>query len=617
MINMKKVSVIIFLFCTLALNLFADEKLTFTASAPDVVVEGDNFRLEYSVNSTDVKDLRIASNINGFDILAGPYRSTSRNVSIINGKQTSSSSVTFTYTLSALKAGTYTIPAASITAKGGEKLISNAITIKVLPPDQDANTGQSGSKGRSGAGNDRVSQSGNIADNDLFITATVSKTNVYEQEALLLTYKIYTRVDLRGFDNVKLPDFKGFHSQEVDLPQTKQFTQEHYNGRNYHTTVFRQFVLFPQQAGKLEIDPARFDASVARAVRSMDPFDAFFGGSSYVEVKKTLTTPKVIVNVKSLPANKPASFNGAVGSFNLTSNINTQNLKTNDAVTLKLTLSGAGNMKLIQAPEVKFPGDFEVYDPKVEDKVSLTQNGLSGNKVFEYLAIPRHAGEFEIPAVEFNYFDVKSKAYKTLKTDAYKLTVEKGQGNAEQVVSDFTNKESVKVLGNDIRYIKTGSTDYLKYDELFFGSLAYILYYIIPSMIFMIFVIAYRKQIENSKNITKSRTRKANKTAVKRMKTAAKLLTENKKEGFYDEVLKAMWGYVGDKLSIPVSELNKENIENRLIGRNVPEATVSSFLKLLDECEFARFAPGDMSQTMNQTYDSAMNIITEIENNLK
>lgn len=369
----------------ISLNIFADEKVQFTASAPDVVIKGDNFRLEYTVNTTKVKDLRIASNIKGFEILAGPYRSQSSSVSIINGKRTSSSSVTFTYTLSAMEEGTFTIPAATISANG-EKMISNALTIKVLPPDQDA-PASSQSQGRRGGSS---SGAGEISGNDIFITATANKTNVYEQEAILLTYKIYTRLDLRGFDNVKMPDFKGFHSQEVNLPQTKQFTQEHYKGRNYHTTVYRQFVLFPQQAGKLEIDPARFDASIAQAVRSDDPFDAFFGGgTSYVAVKKTLTTPKITINVKSLPANKPASFSGAVGSFSLTSDINTQNLKTNDAVTIKLTLSGTGNMKLIQTPEVAFPNDFEIYDPKVDDKVSLSSAGLSGSKVFEYLAIPR------------------------------------------------------------------------------------------------------------------------------------------------------------------------------------------------------------------------------------
>lgn len=597
----------------ISLNIFADEKVQFTASAPDVVVKGDNFRLEYTVNTTKVKDLRIASNIKGFEILAGPYRSQSSSVSIINGKRTSSSSVTFTYTLSAMEEGTFTIPAATISANG-EKMISNALTIKVLPPDQDA-PASSQSQGRRGGSS---SGAGEISGNDIFITATANKTNVYEQEAILLTYKIYTRLDLRGFDNVKMPDFKGFHSQEVNLPQTKQFTQEHYKGRNYHTTVYRQFVLFPQQAGKLEIDPARFDASIAQAVRSDDPFDAFFGGgTSYVAVKKTLTTPKITINVKSLPANKPASFSGAVGSFSLTSDINTQNLKTNDAVTIKLTLSGTGNMKLIQTPEVAFPNDFEIYDPKVDDKVSLSSAGLSGSKVFEYLAIPRHAGDFTIPAVEFTYFDTNSKSYKTLKTKEYKIHVEKGNGNSEQIVSDFTSKENVKVLASDIRYIKTKDASFLDEDNMLFGSTRYILMYVVPAIVLLAFIIIYRKRIEDSKDVARVKTKKANKVAVKRMKTASKLLAENKKDEFYDEVLKALWGYVSDKLSIPVSMLNKENIENKLTERGVSKDVTEAFLKLLDECEFARFAPGDPAQAMDMVNTSAMNIITKIENEIK
>lgn len=597
----------------ISLNIFADEKVQFTASAPDVVIKGDNFRLEYTVNTTKVKDLRIASNIKGFEILAGPYRSQSSSVSIINGKRTSSSSVTFTYTLSAMEEGTFTIPAATISASG-EKMISNALTIKVLPPDQDA-PASSQSQGRRGGSS---SGAGEISGNDIFITATANKTNVYEQEAILLTYKIYTRLDLRGFDNVKMPDFKGFHSQEVNLPQTKQFTQEHYKGRNYHTTVYRQFVLFPQQAGKLEIDPARFDASIAQAVRSDDPFDAFFGGgTSYVAVKKTLTTPKITINVKSLPANKPASFSGAVGSFSLTSDINTQNLKTNDAVTIKLTLSGTGNMKLIQTPEVAFPNDFEIYDPKVDDKVSLSSAGLSGSKVFEYLAIPRHAGDFTIPAVEFTYFDTNSKSYKTLKTKEYKIHVEKGNGNSEQIVSDFTSKENVKVLASDIRYIKTKDASFQNEDNMLFGSTRYVLMYVVPAIVLLAFIIIYRKRIEDSKDVARVKTKKANKVAVKRMKTASKLLAENKKDEFYDEVLKALWGYVSDKLSIPVSMLNKENIENKLTERGVSKDVTESFLKLLDECEFARFAPGDPAQAMDMVNTSAMNIITKIENEIK
>lgn len=597
----------------ISLNIFADEKVQFTASAPDVVIKGDNFRLEYTVNTTKVKDLRIVSNIKGFEILAGPYRSQSSSVSIINGKRTSSSSVTFTYTLSAMEEGTFTIPAATISANG-EKMISNALTIKVLPPDQDA-PASSQSQGRRGGSS---SGAGEISGNDIFITATANKTNVYEQEAILLTYKIYTRLDLRGFDNVKMPDFKGFHSQEVNLPQTKQFTQEHYKGRNYHTTVYRQFVLFPQQAGKLEIDPARFDASIAQAVRSDDPFDAFFGGgTSYVAVKKTLTTPKITINVKSLPANKPASFSGAVGSFSLTSDINTQNLKTNDAVTIKLTLSGTGNMKLIQTPEVAFPNDFEIYDPKVDDKVSLSSAGLSGSKVFEYLAIPRHAGDFTIPAVEFTYFDTNSKSYKTLKTKEYKIHVEKGNGNSEQIVSDFTSKENVKVLASDIRYIKTKDASFQDEDNMLFGSTRYVLMYVVPAIVLLAFIIIYRKRIEDSKDVARVKTKKANKVAVKRMKTASKLLAENKKDEFYDEVLKALWGYVSDKLSIPVSMLNKENIENKLTERGVSKDVTESFLKLLDECEFARFAPGDPAQAMDMVNTSAMNIITKIENEIK
>ena len=306
----------------------------------------------------------------------GPSRSTQSSVQIINGKTTSTQSITFTYILMAKTEGEYTIPGATVTADGNQ-MVSNSVKIKVLPADKSSQSGQQ--RGTTG--------SATISGNDLFITGTINKTTVYEQEAILLTYKIYTQVDLRGFDNVKLPDFKGFHSQEVELPTNRRWGLEHYKGRNYQTTIFRQFVLFPQQSGKLTIDAARFDASIAVATQ-VDPFDfdSFFngGGGGYM-VKKSLFTPKLTIDVKALP-DKPAGFSGGVGDLNISSSINSTSVKTNDAVTVKLVISGTGNLKLLSNPEVKFPEDFEIYDPKSENNFRLTSDGLSGNKVIEYLA---------------------------------------------------------------------------------------------------------------------------------------------------------------------------------------------------------------------------------------
>lgn len=605
---------IIFLLFTIlaAWQVKAADKVRFVAEAADVVVSGDQVRLVFTVNSQDIKDFR-APSIKGFDVLMGPSRSQQSSIQIINGKRTSNSSTAFTYILLAGSPGTYTIPAASVEVNG-EKVFSNAISIKVLPQDQ--TSGNSGNNGGGSASSSRSQAAGSrISANDLFITATASKTTVHEQEAILLTYKVYTVVNLRQLYG-KMPDLKGFHTQEVELPQQKTFTLEHYKGRNYNTTVWSQYVLFPQQTGKLEIPSITFDGVVAQQTVSDDPFDAFFNGGGYVEVKKKITTPKVVINVQPLPA-KPAGFSGAVGEFKLASSINATDVKTNDAVTIKLTLSGTGNMKLIGTPEVKFPQDFEIYDPKVTDDYKLTNSGLTGTKTFEYLAIPRHAGNFTIPAVEFTYFDLKSNSYKTLKTEAYNLKVAKGQGNADQVISDFTNKESVKMLGKDIRFIKLGDSSLRPKGDFFFGTVGYYLCYLIPLLLFVAFVVIYRQKALENANVAKVKTKKANKVATRRMKLAGKLLAENKKNEFYDEVLKALWGYISDKLSIPVSQLSKDNIEAELTNYGVPEALIAEFIGVLNECEYARYAPGNENEAMDKVYSASVEVISKMENSIK
>lgn len=605
---------IIFLLFTIlaAWQVKAADKVRFVAEAADVVVSGDQVRLVFTVNSQDIKDFR-APSIKGFDVLMGPSRSQQSSIQIINGKRTSNSSTAFTYILLAGSPGTYTIPAASVEVNG-EKVFSNAISIKVLPQDQ--NSGNSGNNGGGSASSSRSQAAGSrISANDLFITATASKTTVHEQEAILLTYKVYTVVNLRQLYG-KMPDLKGFHTQEVELPQQKTFTLEHYKGRNYNTTVWSQYVLFPQQTGKLEIPSITFDGVVAQQTVSDDPFDAFFNGGGYVEVKKKITTPKVVINVQPLPA-KPAGFSGAVGEFKLASSINATDVKTNDAVTIKLTLSGTGNMKLIGTPEVKFPQDFEIYDPKVTDDYKLTNSGLTGTKTFEYLAIPRHAGNFTIPAVEFTYFDLKSNSYKTLKTEAYNLKVAKGQGNADQVISDFTNKESVKMLGKDIRFIKLGDSSLRPKGDFFFGTVGYYLCYLIPLLLFVIFAVIYRQKALENANVAKVKTKKANKVATRRMKLAGKLLAENKKNEFYDEVLKALWGYISDKLSIPVSQLSKDNIEAELTNYGVQEALIAEFIGVLNECEYARYAPGNENEAMDKVYSASVEVISKMENSIK
>ena len=601
---MRKV-ILFFILISTVIGAWADG-VSFTANAPEVVVSGDQFRLSFTISSKKVRDFR-APNIKDFEVLMGPSRSTQ--YQNINGVETNS--ITFTYILMAGKEGTYKIPGATIVADGNN-YTSNSVEIKVLPPDQSSGS----ASGSSSQSSRNQANSGKITDKELFMMATASKTKVYEQEAILLTYKVYTQVNLTELRG-DIPDLKGFHTQEVELPNQKTFTLEHYNGRNYNTTIWRQLVLFPQQTGKIEIPSVTFEGTVSQRIASADPFDAFFNGGNVINIQKNLVTPKLVIDVKELPAGKPSNFSGGVGEFTISSSINTQELKTNDAVTIKLVISGTGNMKLINTPEVAFPQDFEIYDPKVDNKFNLTRNGLSGNKVIEYLAIPRHAGTYTIPPIEFSYFDLKSQSYKTLKTDAYTLNVAKGEGNSEQVVANFISKEDLKVLGQDIRYIKTGDTNLTRKDDYFFGSMSYWMWYIIPLALFIACMVIYRKQALENANVAKVRTKKANKVATKRMKNAGKLLAEKKSEAFYDEVLKALWGYISDKLSMPVSQLSKDNIEEELQKHQVADELIKEFINNLNECEFARYAPGNQDEKMDKIYSSAIDVISKMENSIK
>ena len=590
------------------------EEVTFTANAPSAVVMGETFRLAYTVNTHNAKSFRVG-NISDFDILMGPTQSSSSSTSIINGQRTSSKTLTFTCVLRPKREGTFTIPAATITAEG-QQLKSKEVTVKVLPPDQKAAASQSqqSSQGRGAA----TSQTGKISDDDLFIVATVNKKKAYEQEAILLTYKIYTTVNLTNMSG-KMPDLKGFHSQEVDMPKgNREFELEHYNGRNYRTMVYSQYVLFPQQSGQLEIPSITFEGTVAQRVQNYDPFEAFFnGGSSYVNVQKSIRAPKLTIDVSPLPVGKPASYCGGVGDFSISSSISTTELKENEAVTLKLIISGTGNMKLIKTPEVNFPTDFEVYDPKVDNKFTLKTGGLSGNKVIEYLAIPRYGGNYTIPAVEFSYFDVKSGAYKTLKTPEYTLHVAKGEGSTSTAPMGYVSKEELRLLGQDIRYIDLKNAKFSAKGAHLYGTLGYWLWYVVPLMGFIVILVVYRKQAAENANIAKSKNKKAGKVATRRLKVAKQKMIAKDKAGFYDEVLKAIWGYLSDKLMMPVSELSKDNISAELAARQVSEALIGECTALLGECEFARYAPSLSSTSEENIYNRTAELMNSLENEIK
>ena len=608
---MRKLVFLLLLITTFGVGTRADE-ITFKASAPEAVIMGETFRLSYTVNA-EGKDLRIPE-ITDFEVLIGPSTSTSMSTQVLNGKMSTETSLTFTYILQPKKEGTFTIAPATIKVNNAN-YTSNAVKIKVLPPDKADEAAAQG-----GNGNSSTSA---IGKDDLFITAVISKKSVYEQEGFLVTYKLYAnprKTNVVGINQIKLPEFEGFLTQDVELPTNRQLTLENYNGKNYGTFVVRQSVLFPQRSGKITIPSGSLDVALRVQVQSRRPrsvFD-FFEDAGYVDVNKTVPISAVTVDVKPLPSGKPASFSGGVGNFTMTSSISSEKVKTDEAVTVKVVISGNGNVKLLKNPEVEFPSDFDIYDPKVETNIKTTTGGSTGTKTIEYMAIPRYAGDFEIPAIAFSYFDTKSGAYKTLTSGPYKLHVEQGQGGGNApVVSNFSNKESVKYLGKDIRYLKVNPIRFVPRDEMFFGSLAFYMCYIIPVVLFVIFFIIYRKQVKENANIALVRTKKANKTAVKRLKNAGKLLKENKKEEFYDEVLRALWGYLSDKLSIPLANLTKDNVEAELAKYGVDESLISEFMDILNTCEFARYAPAQASDAMDKLYEQTIDAIGKMENTIK
>lgn len=586
--------------------------------APSEVIEGDRFRISYIVNTSEVESFKV-DKFEGLVELYGPSQSTSSSFSMVNGKTTSSSTVTFTYTVTTEKAGTYHVPAATIVSNGNTyKSASPEITVL---PGGSAHNGaatQGQGQGHQAQQADRM-RTQNVGDRitgkDIFIAVTASKKRVYEQEAVLLTYKLYTLVNVSELQG-KMPELDGFHVQELNRQRQPELKMEHYNGKNYGTVVWSQYVVFPQQTGTLTIPEIKYEATVIQQNRSLDPFEAFFGGGSMMqEVRKTVMAPAVTLQVDALPTPKPANFSGAVGKFSVTSSLTPQQLKANDATTFRLTVSGTGNMKLMKAPEVAWPKDFERYDPKTEEKTKIGANGSSGSVIYDYIAVPRHQGKYDIPPVEFCYFDPDARDYKTIRSEGYTVDVEKGKGGGTS--SQGLSKEDIELLNSDIRFIKTGAPTFQTGKSAFYNSTRFWLIHVLALCVFLVFAFVFRRYAVASADLVGRRGRKASKAATKRLKLARKLMADNNATAFYEETMKALWGYVGDKLNIPVSELSKENVREKLVARQLPEETIGQFTQTLDDCEFARFAPGDPAATMDKIYASAEEVINKMENELR
>ena len=606
------------LFPLLGVGILRAEDVQFRAQAPAQVIVGRPFQFTYTVNQR-AKDLR-APEFTNFDYIAGPYTSQSSSTSFVNGRRTSSFQMTFTYTLMAQKEGTFSIAPATITING-EQYTSNGVKITVLPEDQPATNSQQPAANNQQPTASSQRQSTGPEQGNIFVRTLVSKTKVYEQEAVLLSYKVYVAgVDLKQFtNNTTLPDFTSFLQQKIDL-QDVQLQLENYNGRNYQTATIYSTLLYPQKSGDIQIDPASFEAVllVPNQARSRSIFDDFF--NSYTTATRTLRAPGTTIHVTPLPSGKPASYAGGVGKFTMDAKLSGTDVKANEAITLTLTIRGAGNMKLLKTPAVDWPEGFEQYDPKVTNNFKTSTGGMSGTRTIEYLAIPRAAGEYILPPVQFGYFDTEKGQYQVLSTPEYTLHIARGAGDQSAVAQpagvSYVNKEDIRELGSDIRYISAANFVPASDNEVMrmqFGSWQMGALYGGPLVIALGLFIIFRKRIRENADIIGVRKRQANSVARKRLKTAKKLLAEPQhKEKFFEEIERASLQYLSDRLSIPTADLNKDTITSTLRGKAIDDALIERTNRVLSDAAFARYAPA-MGVKPEELYAQTEQLINDLE----
>lgn len=566
-------------------------------SAPRSVEVGSKFQIEYVIDASDVSAFRLGNIPEGIEILYGPNQSEVSSYQYVNGHLSGSTTVTVSYVAMATRGGNFTIPPAMVVANG-RRMSTESMRVRVNGSAPAAATAQSRGGGR------EEKTVGNPGHGDLFILVSASKTHVHEQEPVMLTYKVYTTLNLTQL-NGAMPDLKGFHTQEVKLPQQKNFHMETFRGKTYNTVTWSQYIMYPQMTGSLKIPSITYHGIVMEEDRSED---AFFTGGGYKEVPRDVTAPGITIQVDPLPA-KPKDFSGGVGKFNISAQLAKTEVRAGDPINLRLVLSGTGNLKLVKEPAVQIPSDFDKYDTKITDKTKLSEAGVEGNMIYDYLFVARKEGTYTIPAIRFTYYDTGSNSYKTITTQPFTIKVDKGNGNGG--MSDFDSDEN-----KDIRPIKTGNTSVHKIGDFFFGSVAYWAIIIVLLAVFAFLFYSFRKTVLMRSDIVGMKRNNANKIATRRLRRADELMLKGKSSEFYDEVMRALWGYVSDKLNIPVEHLSSDNISEKLSTLGVDDNTINKFTGALHECEFERYAPGDTKGNMDRTMESAMTAIMEIENSL-
>jgi hypothetical protein len=601
--------------------LWAQDDPTLTVSAKKQVMVGERFQVVFEANA-EGKNFS-APSFEGFTVVGGPFTSTSSSFQMVNGSMSHSVKCTYTFALQAYQEGTFHVGSATLNVKG-KKVSSEPFDIKVIP-DDGSHAAPSG--GGDAAGQGRSQQNTNdpqVSGKDLFLNVIPSKKSVYVGDQVVLTYKIYTKVPVSSLSVERMPSYAGFWTKDIsDNSNSLRQNSEYINGIEYTTAEVQKTVIVPQRAGKLTIDPMIIECvaqvrTESNRQRSMDPFEAFFNDPFFnrniVNVKKELTSQTLTLEVKSLPENgKPASFAGAVGNYNFKSEIDKTELSTNEAFTLTLTVSGTGNVELLQMPTPVFPPDFEVYDPKVTSSVNPTSNGLSGTKKAEFLVIPRRAGSFTIPAVEFSYFNPSNETYQTLQSESYEIKVEKGAGSDDGGGIYASNQEDIKYLGSDVRHIMTGDPHLKPTSTVFFGSSAYYVALLVLLVIFIVLLFVLKKREQLTKDTAANRNRKADKVARGRLKNAYQYLKAKDQEKFYIEMSQALWGYIADKTGIERSKLSMDTVSETMKAKNVPDELTQQFVDTLNNCEFARFAPGNAEEKMDDLYQRGIDVISKAE----
>lgn len=588
------------------ISLAISAQASFTVDVPRVVGLDENFRLVFTAGGEPSSFT--PPQLKDFDVLAGPSTSTMTSTQIINGKRADSYQVSYTYILQAKSVGTFSIPAASAVI-GGKTYHSNPVSVEVVKGDAHNSGNASGSSSNKG--------STTISSDDIFMKMSVSKGRVVKGESLLATLKLYTKVPIGGFENVKFPTFNGFWSQEVDTPSNIEFTRETINGKIYNAAVLRRYMLIPQQTGNLVIDPSEMTCLVqvrASSGGSRSMFDDFF--DSYQTIKRKITAPSIHVSVSPLPSGAPASFAGGVGEFQLSAKLTKDTINANEAVSLEVSISGSGNLNLVEAPKITFPADFEVYDTKISDNTSKSGRGTSGTKVFEYPLIPRGAGVFELGPVEFSYYDIGAKKYKTLTSE--KLTLRVGQAvegseNSSASLPMGVNKQSVKSIGNDVRYIRSGLSGLVRGNSFFFGSVTFFALIVLIIASYFLIDKFLSKRIERNRDIAGVKNRRANKVARARLKNAETLMKQNLYSAFFEELHRAILGYCSDKLNLSLADLSREKIASSLEEKSVSKEHSEELLALIEVCEYARYAPDQDKPEMGENYQRAIKLISDLE----